>query len=198
MAATLIKWAASVPDNFQFTFKLSKVITHAKGLVFNPGNIDLFMQTIGNIGNKKGCLLLQFPPGLKIEKINEFKKLLISLRHADPEHLWKVAIEFRNKSWYDVYVYDLLNQYKASMVIQDLPASATPIIDSPASHLYVRFHGPGGRYRGSYDDDFLYKYAQHINRWSKEQKTVYVYFNNTMGDAVQNLKTLNEFLLSDI
>ncbi len=31
---TVCKWAESVPDNFQFTFKLSKAITHAKGLEF--------------------------------------------------------------------------------------------------------------------------------------------------------------------
>ena len=57
--------------------------------------------------------------------------------------------------------------------------------------MYVRFHGPTGNYRESYVDDFLYEYASYINEWIEEGKTVYVYFNNTMGDAFNNLKYLN-------
>ncbi len=194
--STVSNWAESVPDSFQFTFKISKAITHAKGLDFNNESINNFMQTIANIGNNKGCLLVQFPPGLKIEKLEQFQNLLTGLTIANPNHIWQVAIEFRNQSWYHDEVYDLLKQYKVGIVIHDLPASATPIIESTASFRYLRFHGPGGRYRGSYSNDFLFKYAQHIKAWINEGKTVYFYFNNTMGDAVKNLQTLNDFLLS--
>jgi uncharacterized protein YecE (DUF72 family) len=79
------------------------------------------------------------------------------------------------------------------MVIHDLPASLTPLSNSTPAFAYLRFHGPGGRYRGSYDDDFLHKYAQYIKACIDEGKMVYFYFNNTMGDAVKNLTTLNEF-----
>lgn len=33
MASTVKKWAESVPDNFLFTFKLWREITHNKGLI---------------------------------------------------------------------------------------------------------------------------------------------------------------------
>ncbi len=194
MASTVIKWAESVPDNFQFTFKLSKAITHVKELKFNVDDVKPFIATIENIGNKKGCLLIQFPPSLKIEKINQLEKLLINIQDANAKHLWKVAIEFRNNSWYQKEVYDLLNQYKISLVIHDIPASATPIIDFDESFKYVRFHGPDKNYRGSYSDNFLYEYALHIKAWINEGKAVYIYFNNTMGDAVKNLMTLNDFI----
>lgn len=192
--STVSKWAESVPGNFQFTFKLSKAITHAKGLDFYADDIDHFMQTIANIGNKKGCLLVQFPPGLKIEKCNQLQNLLISIKAGNPSNIWKVAVEFRNQSWYHEDVYDLLNQYKVSMVIHDLPSSATPLTASTGDFRYLRFHGPGGRYRGSYSDDFLYQYAEYIKAWTSEGKAIYLYFNNTMGDAVKNLQTLNGFL----
>jgi len=65
-AATVLKWADSVPQNFQFTFKLLKAVTHAKALDFSAEDVDLFIQTVNNIGNKKGCLLVQFPPSLKM------------------------------------------------------------------------------------------------------------------------------------
>jgi uncharacterized protein YecE (DUF72 family) len=60
--------------------------------------------------------------------------------------------------------------------------------------VYVRFHGPNGGYRGSYTDDFLYEYAQYIKEWMAEGKDIYAYFNNTMGDAINNLVTLKSFL----
>ncbi|MBA2422067.1 MAG: DUF72 domain-containing protein, partial [Chitinophagales bacterium] len=52
--STIIKWAESVPDNFQFTFKLSKDITHSKGLDFNHEDVDRFIEAIAHVGNKKG------------------------------------------------------------------------------------------------------------------------------------------------
>jgi uncharacterized protein YecE (DUF72 family) len=60
--------------------------------------------------------------------------------------------------------------------------------------MYLRFHGPGGNYRGSYSDDILSEYASYIMEWRAEGKTVFVYFNNTMGDAYNNLVTLNKFV----
>jgi hypothetical protein len=43
-------------------------------------------------------------------------------------------------------------------------------------------------------DSFLLEYASYINEWTKDGKTVFVYFNNTMGAAVHNLATLNEMV----
>jgi uncharacterized protein YecE (DUF72 family) len=191
--STVIKWAESVPDNFQFTFKLSKDITHAKGLDFNAEDIEIFMQAIANVGNKNGCVLVQFPPGLKFEKFEKLQNLLINLKAANKQNNWKIAVEFRHTSWYNKDAYDLLNKYNASLVIHDLPSSATPITAPAGGFRYLRFHGPGGRYRGSYTNDFLLEYAEYINEWISDGKTVYCYFNNTMGDAVKNLQTLNHF-----
>ncbi len=193
--STVINWAECVPYEFEFTFKLSKAITHVKDLNFNAADVEDFMRTISHIGNKRGCLLIQFPPGLKVEKAYKVQKLLLTLKKLNTNHVWKIAIEFRNPSWYNEEAYNLLNQYNVSMVIHDLPASATPIIESKVDFRYLRFHGPGGRYRGSYTDDFLAQYAKQIKEWIKNKKSVYVYFNNTMGDAIKNLQTLNKFVL---
>jgi uncharacterized protein YecE (DUF72 family) len=100
MASTVSKWADSVHGNFQFTFKLSKAITHSKELLFDRNDVDYFMQTIGHAGNKKGCLLAQFPPGVKIEKINQLKELVTAIKESDAIGEWKLAIEFRHRSWY--------------------------------------------------------------------------------------------------
>ncbi len=194
--STVVKWSEQVPDHFKFTFKLSKSITHVKGLAFIKEDVDLFMNTVEHIGNKKGCILLQFPPSLRIEKLPDLLRLLQYITAINKRHEWKLVIEFRNTSWYHQEVYELLNQLNVCLVIHDLPASVSPAFESHKRLQYLRFHGPGGRYRGSYTDEFLKRNALQIKAWMNEKKTVYCYFNNTMGDAIGNLVTLNNLVLS--
>jgi uncharacterized protein YecE (DUF72 family) len=193
--ATVNKWVESVGADFRFTFKLLKDITHVKALNFSPEEVETFLQVISGVGSKKGCLLIQFPPGLKIEQIEKLHNLLqcIEISNADK---WKLAIEFRSTTWYHGEVYELLAKYDASMVIHDLPASATPLNMLDSDIKYLRFHGPGGTYRGSYSDDFLLRHADSVKDWLSKGKTVYIYFNNTMGSALNNLQTLNHFIRS--
>lgn len=193
MAATVRKWATEVSPDFRFTFKLWRGITHNKGLDFNPADVERFMRVISHADAHKGCLLVQFPPSLKAGNLPQLGQLLRIIRLNDPDQQWQVAVEFRDRSWYSEAMYDLLQQYGASLVIHDLPASSSPMLTT-AGFVYLRFHGPNGGYRGSYAESFLAEYAQYVTEWQEEGKTVYVYFNNTMGDAVQNLITLRQFI----
>jgi uncharacterized protein YecE (DUF72 family) len=190
-AVTVAKWAASVPEDFKFTFKLWKEITHSKELQFDKKDVVAFFKSINAVEKKKGCLLIQFPPRLDKISMDQLNELLGCIKEIDGTLGWKIAVEFRNNSWYDKQVYDLLRRYKVAVVIHDIPKSATPLINHSADLIYIRFHGPTGNYRDSYSEDFLHEYATYINEWIKEGKTVYVYFNNTMGDAFNNLKNLN-------
>ncbi|MDB5015488.1 MAG: hypothetical protein JWQ84_320 [Mucilaginibacter sp.] len=190
---TLEKWATEVPDNFRFTFKLWQGITHNKDQDFNPETIAHFVKTISAVGEKKGCLLVQFPPGFSFN-FTRLENLLQHLQQQNEHHSWRIAVEFRNRTWYQDVIYELLDHYRMGMVIHDLPASATPLLETDCSFVYLRFHGPEGGYRGSYTDDFLAEYVSYIRDWHAAGKTVYVYFNNTMGEAVRNLATLNKFM----
>ena len=55
------------------------------------------MQTISVAADKKGCLLVQFPPGLDIANAGRIEQLLIDIHNADPEHEWKLFLEFRKR-----------------------------------------------------------------------------------------------------
>lgn len=192
--ATVTKWEASVPEKFRFTFKLWKGITHNKDLNFNKEDVAKFFKSINGVHNTKGCLLIQFPPSLTIQYRSQLEKLLSCIREIDSSQEWKIAVEFRNKSWYQEDIYDLLHLYQAAIVIQDIPKSATPFLIHNSEFIYIRFHGPTGNYQDSYSEDFLNEYASYIQEWIKNGKSVYVYFNNTMGDAFNNSKTLNSLL----
>ncbi len=116
--STVSSWRDSVPENFRFTFKVSKTITHVKELNFKDQDVSAFVNTVAGIGYKKACLLAQFPPSLKIDNINELQNLAETLAKVTNDE-WKIAMEFRNASWYEREVYELLNEYNITMVIHD-------------------------------------------------------------------------------
>jgi uncharacterized protein YecE (DUF72 family) len=196
MGKTLAKWKEQVPPGFAFTFKLWKEITHDKDLDFKEQDVKSFFEVIAYAGEKKGCVLVQFPPSLGKVRLMQLGALLACIDQYNTGRAWKIAVEFRNKSWYQPEVYDLLESHGAAMVIQDIPKSVTPMIDHASNFLYIRFHGPSGNYRDSYSEHFLAEYATYVREWLQEGKTVFVYFNNTMGDAFKNLETLNNFIYS--
>lgn len=194
MPRTVERWATEVPDDFRFTFKLWKAITHSKELDYDPESITKFMRAIDTAGSKKGALLIQFPGSIKVSMLQKFRQLMDDLQATNLTSGWRLAIEFRDKSWYRDNVYQLLEQYKAGVVVHDMPASSTPLIDMETDFMFLRFHGENGDYRGSYEDDHLHEQAQYIKDWLAEGKTVFSYFNNTMGAAVHNLMTLNAYV----
>ncbi|WP_413667603.1 DUF72 domain-containing protein [Mucilaginibacter sp. Mucisp86] len=189
-AKTIARWATEVTEGFRFTFKLWKGITHQKGLVFNQEDIISFMQAIHLPETQKGCLLVQFPPSLQVLARHQLKELLELLKPYE----WSIGIEFRHPSWYRDDVFELLNSCQAAMVLQDMPKSATPLELTSDELVYLRFHGPSGNYKGSYNESFLAEYASYINEWQQEGKTVYLYFNNTAGAALENLRSLKRLL----
>ncbi|BAU52363.1 DUF72 domain-containing protein [Mucilaginibacter gotjawali] len=189
-AKTISRWVAEVPDQFLFTFKLWKGITHQKELLFNNNDVTRFMEAISSANEKRGCLLIQFPPGLQANAKPQLQELLKSVKAYD----WRAAVEFRHPSWYRDSIFELLNAYQAAMVIQDMPKSATPLELTADALVYLRFHGPSGNYKGSYSEAFLSEYANYIAEWQQEGRAVFCYFNNTAGAALQNLNFLKHCL----
>lgn len=190
LPSTVKKWALDVPEDFKFTFKLSKEITHCKSLDFDPNLVAQFFSVISEVGHKKGCLLVQFPPSVRIHHLPKLDFLMQVIRENDSEMQWNIALEFRHHSMYMEEIYDLLRKYQLGMVIHDKRSAHTPIMDNEINFVYLRFHGPNGDYRDSYGDDVLSEYGSYIFDWLEGGKKVFAYFNNTLGKPHTNLKTL--------
>lgn len=186
---TVSNWAQMVVDPFKFTFKLSKQITHSPNLNFEQSDIKKFFQVIAGAQLMKGCILIQFPGSIKSTMSSEVDFLLSEISSINKAR-WDLAVEFRHRSWHTEHTYALLNKYNSALVYHDKKGSQTahPVLN--ADHIYLRFHGPNGDYKGSYDQGFLFEYAGYISEWLAASKTVYVYFNNTMGSALENMRTL--------
>jgi uncharacterized protein YecE (DUF72 family) len=211
LPATFSRWAGEVQPDFRFTVKLWRGITHVPGLRFMPVDVNRCLYAAHHLGEKKGCLLIQLPPGLTATAAEKLERLLMTICAADPARSWKLAVEFRHRSWYIPEVEALLYRYQAARVLHDMPASSItklpdtpacpssekPSVDPPHSVPFVslRFHGPAGDYKGGYPDAALRTWAERAVDWLSAGKEVYVYFNNTIGDALTDLTRLRTLIL---
>ena len=76
--------------------------------------------------------------------------------------------------------------------IYELEFHQSPV-EVTADFVYIRLHGPGHKYQGSYSDEVLKKWARLCLRWQKQGKDVFVYFDNDQaGYAALNAKKLME------
>src|SRR5688572_22201298 len=91
LKSTFEKWSADVPDEFRFTVKLLRDITHAKNLNFEPEKITAFLKAAEGIGDKKGCLLVQFPGKINVDYYSQIEDIL--LRVKDQAKGWQIALE---------------------------------------------------------------------------------------------------------
>lgn len=191
--ATIAQWSESVSKEFRFTFKLWKQITHSPQLDFNKADLVRYFDVIAPAKEKAGCLLLQFPASVKCSLLKKLEALLSAIQHLNKES-WPLAVEFRSPCWYNEETYELLNSYRAFMVYHDKWGSESPQPDLATDYIYLRFHGPRGDYKGSYDPGLLHEYAGYVIDWVHSGKTVYIYFNNTIGDALNNAQVLRKFI----
>jgi uncharacterized protein YecE (DUF72 family) len=172
----------------------SQNITHLTALDVSEEDVEKFLAVIDHAENKKGCLLFQFPPGLHASAQRQLFRLLEIVSNNANSPGWKIALEFRHPSWYEQLDNKELQSYNATIVTHDMPNSATLLAEIDTDFLYLRFHGPGGKYRGSYDDPFLEQQAELVTKNLSKGKDVYAYFNNTMGNALGNVNTLKQLI----
>lgn len=185
---TLALWRDAVPGRFRFSVKASRFITHNKKLKEAGGSFRLFFDRIRVLGPRLGPVLFQLPPRWRYNgaRLGEFLAAL-------PEGP-RYVFEFRDRDWYRDEAFALLNRFGAGFCIHDMPDSASPAVVT-GKLAYVRFHGPAGKYQGSYADRDLARWAARMREWASRRIPVYAYFNNDIGGfAPRNAKTLLGFL----
>lgn len=183
----LESWRDSTPVGFCFAAKGSRFLTHMKKLKDPGQGLERFFGALDILQHKLGPILFQLPPNWEID----FERLNTFVQHLPPRH--RYAFEFRNVTWSVPQIYDLLAQHNIAYCIFDLAGIQSPI-EVTADIVYVRLHGPGGKYQGSYTDEALRQWAKRIRKWHRDQKAVFIYFDNDQaGYAAENslkLKTL--------
>jgi uncharacterized protein YecE (DUF72 family) len=159
--SALARWAEEVPENFAFALKAPRRITHEKRLREVESDVAEFMRRATVLTNKLGVLLFQLPPFLRkdIPRLQDFLGVLSSDK--------RVAFEFRNGSWHDDEVYEVLRSRGAMLCVTDTDEGDTPLV-ATSDWGYVRLR------RTHYDDGDLQAWAERIAAHGLAR--TYVYF----------------------
>jgi uncharacterized protein YecE (DUF72 family) len=176
------RWVTQVPDDFIFTIKSSRYLTHIKRLTDMVQGVERFYERIEPLvqSSKLGPVLWQLPGNFKRDD-ERLENALLALppgRHC---------FEFRDPSWFTDDVYALLREHGVALVIGDRPEVAQfQTQEMTAGWTFVRFHhGHRGR-RGNYSESELEEWRARVEGWRRERE-VFLYFNNDWeGFAIQN------------
>jgi uncharacterized protein YecE (DUF72 family) len=183
----LINWYNNSPDNFRFTLKAPKIITHVKQLNGIRKLIESFYELTKLLKEKLSCHLFQLPPHFNLNEKN-LKILEKFLNELDDNNL--NVVEFRHQSWWKNQIYELLKSYKVIFCIVSGLGMPDNIIETN-DIVYFRFHGT--YYSGSYSDDNLSNYVTEMKK--SDCKEIYAYFNNDQkAYATKNARKLKEIL----
>jgi len=186
-----------VPENFIFSAKIPRLITHRKKLDLSEGierDLSRFLEILKPLSRsgKLGALLIQLPPSFTYEKhrdlLREFFKIL-------PDD-YRFAVEFRDPSWLREDSLSLLSRYDVAYTIVDEPL-LPPELHVTTNFSYVRWHGKGGRpwYNYHYTREELEPWKDRLEELSDRVDVVYGYFNNHFhGYAVHNCLQVLEIL----
>lgn len=169
-------WAAQAPPGFLYAWKASRYITHNKKLKDCADSVELVFGRMDPLGEAFGPVLFQLPPQLRLDppRLADFLALLPKGRRC--------TFEFRHPSWYVDAVFALLAEHDAALCVSDHHDAPSPW-EATASFVYVRGHGPGGRYFGRYSRRDLDRWAARIADWRSEGRDGFVYFDNDIGGA---------------
>jgi uncharacterized protein YecE (DUF72 family) len=169
-------WREAVPEGFLFAWKASRFLTHNKKLKEPEDSLKLILGRMEPLGDRYGPILFQLPPSLKLdrERLAHFLDCLPRTRRC--------TVEFRHASWYEPEIFKLLGEHDVALCVSDHHDAPAPW-EATASFVYVRAHGPGGRYYGRYPEAELKSLAHAVRGWRKDGKAVFCYFDNDIRSA---------------
>ena len=197
-----LSWRDATPDDFVFSVKAPRFITHIKRLddVHEP-LANFFASGLLALGPKLGCVLWQLPPSFDFEP-HLLETFLRQLPHTTTDALalarergdrmsgreWletdadrpvRHAMEVRHHSFDTPEYFALLERYGVASVLADTAGKWPKLDHDTASDFsYVRLHGDKKIYESGYDDEALDAWAKRVRGWLDAGRDAYVYFDN--------------------
>lgn len=177
--ATYARWADSVPQDFTFSVKLPRAVTHEGGLRGVDVLLDQFAAEAGQLGPKLGCVLVQLPPK------RDFDATLAAdfFDRLRQRFGCMLALEARHPDWFGARATDLLREHGVTRVIADPPKGQDGPHVPTTADIYVRLHGAPRIYYSSYAPAYLAQLARDMRVHAAQGRTVWVMFDNTASGA---------------
>ncbi len=184
------RWADETPDDFVFSVKGPRFLTHMLRLrdIEQP-LANFFASGLLRLGAKLGPILWQFPANFKLdlEQFDRFLNLLPRSTDAAAElardcvprlkkpgyfdagrnRRMRHAIEFRNAEGLDETFLAMLRKHNVALVIADTAGRWPYQEDVTATFIYIRLHGDEELYSSGYSDAALEFWRERIKGWSQ-------------------------------
>jgi uncharacterized protein YecE (DUF72 family) len=183
------RWAAETPDDFVFSVKAPRFITHIKRLKDAKAPVANFLASgIFNLGAKLGPILWQLPPNFifRPEVLEDFFLLLphdtekasaLACKHdswmsgrtalkSDAKRPLRHAMEIRHASFATPEFINLLRQYDVALVCADT-VEWPRLMDVTSDFMYCRLHGSEVLYASGYDEPSLDQWATRVHHWAR-------------------------------
>lgn len=190
---TVKNWYSITPKSFTFSIKAYRYFTHLRKLIIDNAfrqNLHQFMKLAGLLKEKAGPVLWQFPAGFKVN-LSRLESLCRILP-GDFRHVF----EFRNETWFDDTVYDILEKYKHSICIVSGPGNVPRVIKTTSPVAYIRFHGEGSWYSDNYSNEALESWKEALAGLNPSE--LWAYFNNDANAyAVNNARYLASLYVNE-
>ncbi|MEO6923591.1 MAG: DUF72 domain-containing protein [Bryocella sp.] len=195
MLKTWQRWAGCTPDDFRFSVKMPKQITHQAKLINTGLLLQNFLDQVHGLGEKLGPILIQLPPKQAFDEglMHEF---LTTYRELAPDA--DTVLEPRHASWFTAAVDRFLRDFDVSRVAAD-PPKGSPLAAKPGglqTLRYYRLHGAPRTYYSEYTKPFLKQFATtlHDETPAATCETWVIFDNTALGHATENALTLQSLL----
>ena len=162
--AVIAGWVASVPPAFRFAVKAHRRITHNRRMPNLEEAVHALREETDAFGDRLGPVLFQLPPTAPFDegRIERIFDLLPAQ--------WRVAFQFRQRSWHTPEVAALLERLGASLVHGD--GEAEPGLLGRGAFIYLRLR------RETYSRQRLTAWARRVAGYLAGGRDVYAYFKH--------------------
>ncbi|WP_426566960.1 DUF72 domain-containing protein [Angustibacter sp. McL0619] len=215
--ASFRSWAEQTPDDFVFSLKGGRFITHMKRLRdVEVAVANYFATGPLALGPKLGAVLWQLPPNFAFDAdlVRAFLRLLpqdtvqaeaLAARHDErvpepasavgPPRRVRHAVEARHPSFGSAESVRLMREHGVALVVADSAKHWPMLEEATADFVYARLHGDIELYASGYSASALDVWAQRVRGWLAEGLDVLLYFDNdAKGYAPHDAMALAERL----
>ncbi|MDQ6647695.1 MAG: DUF72 domain-containing protein, partial [Pseudomonadota bacterium] len=188
LPATYRRWSDSVQENFRFSVKFPRSITHQARLADCGALLLEFLAGVDELGPRLGCLLLQLPPRLTWNA-SVVIPFFTQLRRL---HQGAVACEPRHASWFAAEAGRGLTMHHIARVAADPALSLRARVPGGDRQLeYLRLHGSPRMYYDSYTDQTIRRVSSRLQQLAAATTQRWCIFDNTAeGYATTNALSL--------
>ena len=164
--ATIKSWAEKTKEDFRFSIKSPRQITHI--LKLGPGapeSAERLGKTLEQLKSKHGPILFQLPPFSKqdLRLLDSFLEKSSSLKRK--------VFEFRHQTWLDDSTYQMLEKHGAGFCVAETEDMA-PVFKTIGEFAYVRLR------KNRYDMKGIEEWSKRIAELVKGSKEAYVYLRH--------------------